>query len=57
MTKIRLWENEVAYQETKQQRKAKQRKALLKEKEQKIEVREHNRIALAEAIKGAVTKF
>ena len=43
MNEIQLWENYVVYQETKQQRKAKQCKALLKEKEQEIEACEHNR--------------
>ena len=52
-----MQENVVAYQETKQQRKAKQRKALLKEKEQEIKVCDHSHIALAKAIKGAVAEF
>ena len=54
---IWLQENAVVYQETKQQRKAKQHKALLKEKEQEIEVCKHSRVALAEAIKAAVADF
>ena len=41
----------------KQQRKVKQRKILLKEKEQEIVVHEQIHVALAEAIKGTVMKF
>ena len=38
VSKIWLRENVVSYQETKQQRKVKVRKALLKEKEQELQV-------------------
>ena len=69
--KIRLRENDVAYQESKQQRKAKLCKALLKgkeqelqecitllvEKEQEILGREQNHIALVDSIKNAITAF
>ena len=37
ISEIRLRENDVAYQETKQQRKVKAHKALLKEKEQELQ--------------------
>ena len=36
-TKIWIWENALVYQETKQKRKAKKCKTLLREKEQEIE--------------------
>ena len=54
---VRLKENAVSYQETKQIRNATMRKTLLREKEQKIEAREQSRLALAESIKGAVVEF
>ena len=57
MTKIRIRENALAYQATKQTRKTKIRKPLLHEKEQEIEAREQSRLALAEAIKITVTDF
>ena len=37
VSEIRLRENDVAYQETKQQRKVKAHKSLLKEKEQELQ--------------------
>ena len=71
MTEMRLRENDVAYQATKQQKKAKARKALLKEKEQELQGRvdllaereqeilacEQNRLTLEETIKNAIAEF
>ena len=57
MMEIHLLENVVVYHETKQQRKAKQCKALLKEKEQEIKVCNHSRVVVAEAIKGMAIDF
>ena len=57
VTKIRIRENALAYQTTKMKRKEKERKTLLREKEQEIEARENSRITLAEAIKEAVAEF
>ena len=60
MTEVRLRENVVSYKEAKQQRKEKLRKAckaFLRDKEQKITVREQRRVSLAETIKNVVAKF
>ena len=70
-SEMQLRENVVSYQETKQQKKAKARKALLKEKEQELQgclnllaereqeilVREQNHLTLAETIKSAIAEF
>ena len=57
VTEIRIWENSLAYQATKQTRKEKTHKALLHVKEQEIEVCEQRKIALAKAIKNTVVEF
>ena len=56
-TEIRLRENVVAYQSTKNKRKEKECKVQLRENEQEIEGHEQTRLALMEAIKSAVTEF
>ena len=56
-SKIQLRENVIAYQETKQQRKAKVHKALLKDKEQEIVAHDNSRVSLIETIKILVAKF
>ena len=47
----------VAYQAAKNTRKEKERKVLLKEKDQDIEACEQSRLTLEESIKSAVEKF
>ena len=54
---VRLRENVIAYQETKQQNKEKAWNSLVRDKEQEITTREKRRVSLAETIKNAIAVF
>ena len=57
VTEIQIYENALAYQETKQKTKVKEWKNLLREKEKEIEAREQSWIRIVEAIKELVIEF
>ena len=57
MTEIRIRRNSLAYDTQKKIRKEKNRKALLREKEQEIQVQEESRISLDEEIIIIIADF